>query len=192
MPPPSVSSICSISKVKRLWFWVLAATLLSSCYGPDPNLTESGQGRPTIDVEFPSSVAPGSVHDMEVTVDNPGPGDLSILSVSFTLVGVAGEPQPPDPLIQPGTKGRSVSVVSVEPVPGSVSEDGTVFQFGDTDAASTPGPFLAEGSSASLTFRVRIPDRTGLLANSVTAYDGREPTRARGVLVKTEVEADAG
>lgn len=178
--------------MKRSWILVLAVAFLSSCYGPDPNLTESGQGRPTIDVEFPSSVAPGSVHDMQVTVDNPGPGDLSILSVSFTLVGVAGEPQPPDPLVQPGTKGRSVSVVSVDPVPGSVSEDGTIYLFGDADAASTPDPFLPEGASASLTFRVRIPDRIGLLANSVTAYDGREPTRARGVLVKTEVEAEAG
>jgi len=36
-----------------------------------------------------------------------------------------------------------------------------------------------------------IPDRLGLLANSVTTYDGRDPTRARGVLVKTEVEASA-
>ena len=178
--------------MRRLWILVLAVAVLSSCYGPEPNLTESGQGRPTIDVEFPSRVAPGSMHDMLVTVDNPGPGDLPILSVSFTLVGVAGEPQPPDPLVQPGTKGRSVSVVSVDPVPGSVSEDGTIFLFGDTDAASTPDPFLPEGASASLTFRVRIPDRIGLLANSVTAYDGREPARARGVLVKTEVEAEAG
>lgn len=165
--------------------------LSAACTGPDPGLTESGQGRPTVAVEFPAVVAAGSVHDMKVTVDNPGPGDVSVLNVSFTLVGVSGERELPDPLVQPGTKGGSASVVGVDPEPGSVSDDGTIYLFGDPDPGTSPAPFLAEGDSTTLTFRVEIPDRLGLLANSVTAYDGRDPTRARGVLVKTEVEASA-
>jgi len=165
--------------------------LAAACTGPDPNLTESGQGRPTVAVEFPAVVAPGSVQDMQVTVDNPGPGDVSVLNVSFTLVGVAGERELPDPLVQPGAEGGSASVVGIDPEPESVSDDGTIYVFGDPDPGTSPAPFLAEGDSTSLTFRVKIPDRLGLLANSVTTYDGRDPTRARGVLVKTEVEASA-
>ena len=177
--------------MRRLTVLLAVTAVFGACTGQDPNLTESGKGRPTVTVGFPAAVAPGSVHDLKVTVDNPGPGDMSLLNVSFTLVGVAGERELPDPLIAPGTDGESASVVSVDPEPGSVSDDGTIYLFGDPGGTSAD-PFLAEGRSISLTFRVKIPDRLGLLANSVTAYDGRDPTRARGVLVKTEVEADAG
>lgn len=168
--------------MKRLALAALVAVGGVACYGPDPNLTESGKGRPYVEVSFPATASPGSVHDARVTVTNPGPGDIARLLVSFTLVGVPDET--PVPLVAPAL-GRNRTVVSVTPSPVAVADDGTVYSFGEPGAA-----FLPVEETKTIVFRLQVPERTGVAANSVTAYDGEDPTRARGDLLRTEVGGD--
>lgn len=169
----------------RLALAGLLAVGMVACYGPDPNLTESGKGRPYVEVSFPPTAGPGSVQEAEVTVTNPGPGDIVRLLVSFTFVGVQGEGDPPVPLVAPAG-GRNRAVVSVRPAPAAVAEDGTVYSFGEPGDA-----FLPAEETRTIVFRLEVPARDGVAANSVTAYDGEDPTRARGALLRTDVGGDA-
>lgn len=162
---------------------VLVPLVAVSCFGPDPNLTEAGKGLPQLTVDFPAVVERGSVHDLNVTVDNPGPGDMTSFIIAFSTVGVGGRVGVAPPLLVPGPlKGESPSVLSVEPEPvADPGPGGLVFKFGP----------LQEGESRTVTFSVKAPATVGTYANSVQAYDAQEIDRIRGARVETEVSAVA-
>lgn len=157
---------------------ICALLLLASCFGPDPNVTDSGRGLPEVSAEFPERVQAGSEESLVVTVSNPGPEDMLGVTIAFTSVAVSGRTEIPDPLVVPGVKAASRSVVAVSPEPVAVSPDGVSYRFSALD----------EGESLTVTFTIRVPDGAGFLANSVTAYDSQEVDRARGVRVETTVE----
>lgn len=155
-----------------------AAVLLIGCFGPDPNLTESGKGKPVLAVDFPDAVSPGEVATATLTVENPGPGDIRIVTVAFAGVGVpaASGPLPVD-LVPITTTPDNPAVRSVEPQPQSVSNDGVVYYFGG----------LEEGETMEIAFEIVAPEEPGPAASSVSVYDGREPDRIRGVRLETVV-----
>lgn len=162
--------------------WVVTLVILSlgtGCFGEDPNLTESGLGRPYVTVEFPETVEPGTTHDARVTIENPGPGDMDSVVVAFLRVGPAqgGEPLPV-PLVDAGARGGNPAIVAIEPEPRGTSPDAVVFTFGQ----------LPERESTTITFSLKIPDVTGPAANSVQAYAGEDPSRARGARLETDIQ----
>jgi hypothetical protein len=156
-----------------------AAVVFAGCFGPDPNLTDSGLGRPYVSVTFPETAEPGSVHDAEVTIENPGPGDMSSVVIAFARVGPArgGEPLP-FPIVDPGADRANPAIVSIEPEPDGISPDAVVFRFGS----------LPEGEIMTITFSLRVPAEEGSAANSVTVYAGEDPSRARGDRLETQIE----
>lgn len=158
---------------------LVSVAALSACYGENPNLTEGGLGRPYVTVEFPATVESGSTHDAIVTVENPGPGDMDSVVIAFARVGPArgGEPLP-YPIIDPGARRENPAIVAIDPEPAGISTDAVVFRFGR----------LPEGESMSITFTLEVPAVAGPAANSVTAYAGEDPSRARGARLDTDVE----
>jgi hypothetical protein len=161
--------------------------LLPACFGGnDPNLTESGKGKPRISVRFPATVESGSVHEAVVRVSNPGPGDINVLAIAFSLVGPdPGATEFPAPLVALGARRTNESIVSVSPEPTGISDQATVYTFGPLDGA----PRLPTGGSITITFVLKVPEGPGSAANSIQAYDGHEIDRARGVRLATEVRS---
>lgn len=149
----------------------------SACYTSRGNLTESGKGKPTLTVTFPAKASPGAVEELVLEVSNPGPGDMDSVVVAFTQVGIPGSGVG-NALIPFSTGGENPAVERIEPSPDSVYEDGSVFSFGG----------LAEGSTTTITFSVKVPTTRGPAANSVQVYDGSEPERGTGERVSTTVE----
>lgn len=156
----------------------LALLALVACFGPDPNLTAGGKGKPLVSAVFPERVAAGSVNAATVTVENPGPGDIATVTVAFAGVGVpaASGPLPVD-LVPITTSSENPAIASVEPEPEKVSDDGVVYYFGS----------LEEGATMDITFEIVAPEQPGPAASSVSVYDGSETDRIRGLRLETEV-----
>jgi hypothetical protein len=132
-----------------------------------------------VSVTFPETTAPGSVHGAEVTIENPGPGDMSSVIVTFARVGPASGGEPlPFPIVDPGADRENPAIVSIEPEPGGISPDAVVFRFGP----------LPEGETMTVVFSLKVPAEVGPAANSVTVYAGEDPSRARGDRLETQVE----
>ena len=152
----------------------LAVLLLvvPACFGPgnDPD-----QSRPLVSLESPPTVGLGDELTVTLEIENPGPDEIGTLTVAFALLGGADLPQP---LVGFGAQGENPSVISVEPEPTGVSEDGVVYRF-DT---------LPEGETTTIEFVLRAPERRGSYANSVTVSDGQDLERSRGVPLRAEVE----
>ncbi len=161
----------------RILIAATALVLVGACFGGDPNVTESGKGRPVVTIRFPETARPGSVQTASVRVSNPGPEDMSSLAVSFTLLGRL-EGAVPNPIVQLGYNRENPAIIEVEPRPRAVSFDGVTYVFDG----------LAEEASVSLRFKLKLPDEPGLAGNAVTVSDGQEPDRARGVPLQTMVE----
>ena len=159
----------------RLGAAAAVAFFLVACFGPDPNLTAEGKGLPQLSLEFPASAAPGSVQTAVLTIDNPGPAEMSAIVVAFSRLG---DPALPLPVVEVAGPGQEDPVRSVEPRPNAVSRDGSIYTFGP----------LAEGGTMTIRFELAIPETEGKVGNAVQVYDGREPDRARGVRLETEVE----
>lgn len=160
---------------------VLVPLLTGSCFGA-AEVTDTGKGLPRLTVEFPPEVKPGSVHDLTITVDNPGPGDMASFLIAFGTVGVGGEVVVAQPLLVAGPPGgQSPSVLAVEPEPVEVEQAGLVFKFGPLD----------EGASTTVIFSIKAPATVGTYANSVQAYDAQAIDRIRGARVQTKVSAAA-
>ena len=154
----------------RLSCALTAVALLFStgCYrGPDPNLTESGKGRPDVIVEAPPEAGRGDKVTAVVRVTNPGPGDMESIVVAFSRIG---DPQLPTPIVEVGRGGRTDGIADVTPEPVAISQDAVIYRFGG----------LTEGTSTEITFELVMPQITGEVGNAVTVYDGAEPERARG------------
>ena len=155
----------------------LAALVATACFGPDPNLTESGKGKPRVTVEFPAEVQRSSVNTAVVEVTNPGPGDMAGFSIEFSLVGLGGTQGVPTPLVASGSQEKSPSIDGVDPEPNAVSLEGVRFFFGA----------LEEGGSTTVRFEIVAPDEPGTAANAVIVADTEEAERSRGVRLVTEV-----
>lgn len=159
---------------------VAAALLLvpAACFGPDPNVTESGKGLPFLEIDFPPRVQARSTHTATLTVENRGPGDMGSVVVAFASVGVAGASGPlADDLVPISVGGDNPAIASITPEPESVSDDGVVYVFGG----------LPEGETMTIEFEIVAPDTPGPAANSVSVYDGAESDRIRGLRLETLV-----
>ena len=136
------------------------------------------EGRPDITVEFPEASDPGSVQTATFTVTNPGPDRMDSLFLAFARVGPAqGGGKLPYPIVDPGAQHENPAIVAIDPEPEAVSINAVVFRFEGLD----------EGESVTISFDLRVPEDTGPAANSVTAYPGEDPQRAKGVRLETEV-----
>lgn len=136
------------------------------------------EGRPEITVDFPETADPGAIETATFTITNPGPERMESIFISFARVGpaVGGGPIP-YPIVDAGARHLNPAIVAVEPEPDAVSIEGVVFRFGGLDA----------GESMTVAFGLAIPEVLGPAANSVTAYPGEDPERARGVRLEIEV-----
>lgn len=161
--------------MKRALGAALLVTLLAGCYGPDPNVTEQGEGLPVLSLEFPSVVKPGSVETAVLTIENPGPEDMDSIVVAFSRLG---DPELPLPLVEVSTPGDEGPVRSVDPEPRAVGQGGVVFTFGG----------IAEGEEMTITFELMVPDEAGKIGNAIQVYDGSDAERARGVRLEASVE----
>lgn len=155
----------------------LAAVLALALFVASRDLPADEAGRPDITVEFPATSEPGSVQTATFTITNPGP-DMRTLFISFARVGpAAGGGELPRPLVDAGARHENPAIVSIEPEPEATSIEGVVFAFGP----------LASDETMTISFDLKVPEDRGPAANSVTAYAGDEPERARGVRLETEV-----
>ena len=155
---------------------VMGALTFVACYGgPDPNLTEDGLSKPEPTLEFPEETTAGSTVTEELTILNPGPGDMDSLVVAFSRLG---DPKLPAPIVDVSPRKDDDGVVrDVVPEPRAVSPDGVIYTFGGLD----------EGREIVITFSLRIPAVTGPAGNAILVYEGSDPERAKGVRLETEV-----
>ncbi|HEV2756707.1 MAG TPA: hypothetical protein VG318_13135 [Actinomycetota bacterium] len=165
-------------KRTRLAAAVALSLVLPACFGPDPNLTDDGKGKPLITADFPGEVDAGSVATATLTVENPGPGDIGSVAIAFAGVGAPAASGPlPVELVPITTSPDNPAIRSVEPEPRKVSDDGVVYFFG----------VLPEGEALEVAFEIVAPDEPGPAASSVSVYDGTDTDRIRGLRLATEV-----
>lgn len=156
-------------------FVVLAMALFIA----NRDIPEEEAGHPQISVVFPETSEPGSIQTATFTITNPGPDGMDTLFISFARVGPAqGGGELPIPIVDVGARNENPAIVSIDPEPEAVSLDGVVYRFDALDA----------GETTTISFDLRIPDDPGPAANSVAAYPGEFPDRARGVRLDTRVE----
>lgn len=164
--------------MRRLAAVALALALLPACFGPDPNVTEEGKGKPLLTIEFPETVSRGSVETATLTIDNPGPGDMGSVVVAFATAGVAGASGPlPAELVPLTSSSENPMIESITPEPREVSDDGVLYVFDG----------LEEGASREISFDIRVPEEPGPAANSVSVYAGEDAERIKGLLLRTTV-----
>jgi hypothetical protein len=161
--------------IQRVVTVIVVALGLTSCTpGPDPNLTESGAGRPRVSAEFPETARAGDVVTASLEISNPGPGNIDTIVVSFVRVG---DPSLPLPIVEP-RRGRVQSgIEAIRPEPEGQSPADATYTF----------PGLPEGGTVTIEFDLRIPDTSGRVGNSVQVYDGAQVDRAAGVRLETEI-----
>ena len=157
---------------------MLGLSALTACYGTgNSNLTQAGNGKPQMSLEFPAEVPPGTTQDLRIEVTNPGPGAMDSVFVAFTAVGVPGSGVGV-PIVSPVRGHMNPAVDGIEPDAAGISDDGVVYRFQG----------LAEGESTTITFFLVMPDTPGPASNSVQVYDGSEPDRAVGMRLATTVQ----
>lgn len=149
----------------------LAVLLAVAVYIATRDVPEGSEGRPSIAVEFPAESEPGSVQTATFTITNPGPERMNSVFLAFARVGI--DP----PIVEVGVQHENPNVVSIDPEPEAISLEAVVFRFAGLD----------EGETMTVSFDLKIPEERGIVANSVTAYPGEDPQRARGVRLQTEV-----
>jgi hypothetical protein len=156
----------------------VVALVVLVVYIANRDVPEGVAGRPEVSVEFPATSEPGSVQTATFTIRNPGPNEMQSIFLSFARVGPAeGGGQLPLPIVDAGAQHENLAIVSISPEPDATSIEGVVFRFGG----------LAVGETMTVTFELMVPDTIGPAANSVTAYPGEEPERAKGVRLDTQV-----
>lgn len=163
--------------MRRIVFALIVLCLVAAgCSpGPDSNVTESGMGKPIVTAEFPETAAPGDIVTASIRVENPGPGDIQPVVVSFTRVG---DPSLPLPIVEPRRNLEDAGIEDIRPEPRGASPTDSTFTFEG----------VPEGGSTTIEFDLRIPtDAEGTLGNVVQVYDGVEIDRARGARIQLEV-----
>jgi hypothetical protein len=154
------------------------ALLATSCYGTDPEATPEGAGLPELEIAFAEESGRGTVQRAELRITNPGPGSMSTVVIAFARVGPSGSgAELPMPIVDGGARRRNPAVVSIDPEPRAVSFSAVEFTFDG----------LEEGESTEITFELKVPEAVGEAANSVTAYEGSDPSRIRGARLQTIV-----
>jgi len=162
----------------RLALLCFAALVAASCYGPDPDVTPEGAGLPELQIDFPEESDAGSIQLAELTITNPGPEPMSTVVIAFARVGPSGSGEElPAAIVDGGAKRRNPAVLSIDPEPRAISLSAVEFTFDG----------LAEGESTEITFELKVPEAVGEAANSVTAYEGSNPSRIRGARLQTIV-----
>ena len=140
---------------------------------------DENPGDPFITVDFPATAEGGSIQSATFTITNPGPTGIESLVLAFARVGPSqGGSELPFPIVDPGSDKVNPNIVGIEPEPEAISPDAVLFKF----------PGLEEGAEMTVTFEMRIPEVIGEVANSVTAYAGEDPSRAKGVRLATQVQ----
>ena len=140
---------------------------------------DDSPGDPVITVDFPATAEAGSIQSATFTISNPGPTGMDSVVLAFARVGPSqGGSELPFPIVDPGSDKTNPNIIDVQPEPAAISPDAVLFKF----------PGLDEGDEMTVTFELRIPDVTGEVANSVTAYAGEDPSRAKGVRLSTQVQ----
>lgn len=152
----------------------LVVAALVACTGAEPNLTETGAGKPELSAEFPETAAPGEVVTAVIEVTNPGPQDMDSIVVSFVRVG---DPSLPQPIVEPRQGRLRSGIEDIRPEPRGESPPDATYAFEG----------VAEGGSITLEFDLRMPDEPGTFGNSVQIYDGSEVGRAAGIRLEIEV-----
>lgn len=150
------------------------AFLLVACTGPDPNVTETGAGKPQLTAEFPETAESGDVVTASLEISNPGPRDMDSIVVSFVRVG---DPSLPQPIVEPRQGRLQSGIEDIRPEPRGQSPADATYAFQG----------IPEGESLTLEFDLRIPEGAGTFGNSVQVYDGSEVDRAAGVRLEIEV-----
>jgi hypothetical protein len=150
------------------------ALILGSCYGPDASLTESGESKPELALQFPSTTAPGATEVAELTITNPGPQPMDSLVVAFSRLG---DPTLPAPVVDVAPPNGEGVVREITPNPKGTSPDGIIYTFEGLDADGT----------VTISFTLVMPTENGPAGNAILVYDGQDPERARGVRLETEV-----
>lgn len=148
--------------------------VLGACYGPDAGLTEGGESKPELAIEFPTTVAPGAIATADLTVTNPGPGAMDSIVIAFSRLG---DPDLPAPVVDVAPPNGRGAVRDITPEPNATSPEGIIFTFDG----------LGVGESMTISFELAVPTDTGPAGNAILVYDGRDPERARGVRLETEV-----
>jgi hypothetical protein len=160
--------------MRRIAIAVICLVVIGACTGPDPNLTETGAGKPRITIDIPETAPPGDVVTASIEISNPGPQDMDSIVVSFVRVG---DPSLPEPIVEP-RKGRAESgIEDIRPEPAGESPPDATYAFGG----------VPEGESITLEFDLRMPDDVGSYGNSVQIYEGAEVDRAAGARLEIEV-----
>jgi hypothetical protein len=149
---------------------LLLALSLVACYGTG---SDSGPLPPELAIAFPETSDAGSVQTMTLTVTNPGPEPMSSVVVSFLRVGAA------HPIVDGAAHRDNPAIASIDPEPLTVDRAAVVYQFEG----------LADGESATIEFRLKVPTRRGVAANSVQVSDGGAPSRLGGIRLETTVTA---
>ncbi|HVL64390.1 MAG TPA: hypothetical protein VM573_04375 [Actinomycetota bacterium] len=157
--------------IRRVSVAVALAAATAGCFGGGEPLTATGAGSPRVTVDFPTSAPPGSVQEATFEVVNPGPRDMSGVAVSFARVGNDF------PIVDVVAGNGDPAVVEVSPEPVSVDRAGTTYRFGALD----------EGEGMQISFLLRLPDRRGVVANSVTVSAAEDLSRIYGVRLQTEI-----
>lgn len=149
----------------------LAVVLIAAVLISTRDVPEGIEGRPVIAVDFPAQSDPGSVQTATFTITNPGPGRMQSVFLSFARVGIDV------PIVQAGSQHENPYIVAIDPEPEAVSLEGVVFRFAGLD----------DGETMTVSFDLEIPTERGIVANSVTAYPGEDPQRAKGIRLETRV-----
>lgn len=160
--------------MRRLAALASFVLIFGACYGPDASLTESGKSKPELELQFPSATAPGSTEVAELTITNPGPQAMDSLVVAFSRLG---DPDLPIPVVDVAPPNGEGSVREVSPKPKAISPEGIIYTFDG----------LGDDGSITISFTLVMPTETGPAGNAILVYDGRDPERARGVRLETEV-----
>ena len=160
--------------MKQAFVVALVALALTACYGETQDLTDSGESKPELALAFPETTTAGSVETAELTIVNPGPGDMTSLVVAFSRLG---DPKLPLPIVDVAPRRNDGAVKDVTPSPEAVSPDGVIYTFEGLD----------EGEQLVVRFSLRIPVATGAAGNAILVYEGEDPERAKGVRLETTV-----
>lgn len=155
---------------QRVLTAVALALVLGACYGAG---SDSGPAPPEVSLSFPATSEAGSLQTMTLTVTNPAPEPMSSVLVTFVRVGMD------TPIVDAAAGHTNPAIVSIDPVPLTVDQAAVVYQFDG----------LAEGESATIEFRLKVPVRRGVAANSVQVSDGGAPDRLEGIRLETTVTA---
>lgn len=146
----------------------VALLTTGACFA-NSHVTESGLGLPVVVVDFPAEADGGTVETASFSISNPGPGAMAGITITFARVGNDF------PIVDTGGNGENPAISRVSPEPLSVDAAAVVYRFDG----------IPEDGEITIDFDLLIPDRTGVVANSVTVSASEDPQRVEGLRLET-------